>query len=132
MAMRYICPVCGKSEQLAHYEMCCGVRMKRDKGASTWNGEKVCPICGKSFVVASNRQKYCGDEACLAEGKRRRDRLNDPRRNKEHNTMRPYSWLEQDVTQYRAPKRKIVDVLTHEYPWHDVLSGNMPSMPQWT
>ena len=123
---KYYCTVCGCKKYLARSILCCDVQMKKDTSKSEWNKQKVCQICGKEFVTTSNVQKYCS-EGCKIIGKRRRDKINDPRRNKEHVSRRPYAWLEQDVLEYRAQKRKIIDVLSREYPWVDVLAGNAPA-----
>lgn len=96
--------------------------------------ERPCVVCGTVFPPRTERIKCCSDVCSFAHN-RAQARERQARRcgTSERAAERPWQWAEFNAENDQRLPVKLVRVLDGgEYPWHDVLSGNMPSMPQWT
>ena len=124
---RYTCKSCGFVAWQSGPRLCdkCGGEQRRASAADHVDVcVALCVICGKEFTPRTARIVACSPACSVVRAKRMGKDLRSGAREKI--TARPWEWLQQDIEMHSS-RRKIIDVLSREYPWVDVLSGNAPA-----
>lgn len=93
-----------------------------------------CAVCAKTFTPKQGRQICCSDECSHVHRKARQARETRKRYALRKKGVAPtlagsWSWLEPCFAEdgfHHEGKRTLLK--SDDYPWHDVLSGNMPSV----
>lgn len=126
----YKCDTCGDFTRRSGPTYCeCGGMLRRTKEARTPISPKVCSECQRVFTPRRASDKTCSPVCALARSRRVAKDAYESKKSGTHVCVQAESWewLKQDVEADGAPHRKIIDVLSNEYPWVDVLTGNAPA-----